>query len=33
METIEDIMFACCIIHNMIVDDEHNVLGLENILA
>jgi hypothetical protein len=33
METIADIMFACCIIHNMILDDEHDVPGLENILA
>ena len=33
METIEDIMFACCILHNMIIDDEHGVSGLENILA
>lgn len=33
METIADIMFACCILHNMILDDEHDVPGLENILA
>ena len=33
MKTIADIMFACCILHNMILDDEHDVLGLENILA
>ena len=33
METIEDIMFACCILHNMIVNDEHDVPKLENILA
>ena len=33
METIEDIMFAYCILHNMIVDDEGDVLVLENILA
>jgi hypothetical protein len=28
MDTIADIMFACCILHNMILDDECNV-GLE----
>ena len=33
METIADIMFACCIFHNMILDDEHDVPGLENILV
>ena len=33
MDTIADIMFACCILHNMIIDDEHDVPGLENILA
>jgi hypothetical protein len=33
METIADIMFTCCILHNMILDDEHDVPGLENILA
>jgi hypothetical protein len=24
MDTIVDIMFACCILHNMILDDEHD---------
>jgi hypothetical protein len=33
METIADFMFTCCILHNMILDDEHDVPGLENILA
>ena len=33
MKTIADIMFACCIFHNMIIDDEHDVPGLENIIA
>jgi hypothetical protein len=28
MDTIADIMFACCILHNMILDDECNT-GLE----
>ena len=30
METIADIMFAYCILYNMIFDDEHDVPGLEN---
>ena len=30
METIVDIIFACCIIHNMILDYEHDVPGLED---
>ena len=34
MDTILDIMFACRILHNMIIDDECDVLpSLENILA
>jgi hypothetical protein len=28
MDTIADIMFVCCILHNMILDDECDV-GLE----
>jgi len=26
-------MFACCILYNMILEDEHDVPGLENILG
>ena len=26
-------MFACCILHNMILDDEHDFPKLENILV
>ena len=33
MDTISDIMFVCCILHNMIIDDERDVPDLENILA
>jgi hypothetical protein len=33
MDTILDVMFACCILHNMIVEDENSVQGLENILV
>ena len=33
MHGISDIMFACCILHNMIFDDERGVQGLENILG
>jgi hypothetical protein len=33
MNIIADIMFACYILHNMILDDEQDVPGLENILA
>jgi hypothetical protein len=33
MDTISDIMFACCILHNMILEDESDVVGLENILG
>lgn len=33
MDTIADIMFACCILHNMVLEEERDVTGLENILA
>ena len=33
MDTIADIMFACCILHNMILEDECDVPGLENVLG
>jgi hypothetical protein len=33
LDTIADIMFACCILHNMIMDDEHDVPGLENVVG
>ena len=33
MEMIENIMFVCCILYNMIVDNERDEPGLENILA
>jgi hypothetical protein len=33
MQGISDIMFACCILHNMIIDDESGVQGLENVLG
>jgi hypothetical protein len=33
MDTISDIMFACCILHNMILEDECDVPGLENIIS
>jgi hypothetical protein len=33
MDTISNIMFACCILHNMIVEDENDVPGLKNILG
>ena len=33
LDTIADIMFVCCILHNMIMDDEHDVHGLENIVG
>ena len=33
MDTISDIMFAYCIFHNMILDDERDVPGLENIIS
>ena len=30
MDTIPDIMFACCILHNMVIEDESS-LGLKNV--
>ncbi len=33
MHGISDIMFACCILYNMILDDESGVHDLENILG
>ena len=33
LDTIADIMFACVIHHNMIMDDEHDVPGLENVVG
>jgi glutathionylspermidine synthase len=32
MAIISDIMFTCCILHNMILEDEENVEGLEDII-
>jgi hypothetical protein len=32
MEVINDIMFTCCILHNMIVEDEKDVEGLEDFI-
>ena len=32
MEVIADIMFACCILHNMILDDERDVEGLDDLI-
>jgi hypothetical protein len=32
MEVIKDIIFTCCILHNMIVEDEEDVEGLEDII-
>ena len=33
MDTIENIIFSCCILYNKIVDNKRDVPGLENILA
>jgi hypothetical protein len=33
MEVINDIMFACCILHNIIVEDEKGVPGLKDIIT
>ena len=33
MDTNSDIMFACCILYNMILEDERDVPGLENIIS
>ena len=33
LDTISDIMFVCCILHNMIMEDECDVPGLENALV
>ena len=33
MDVINDIMFTCCIFHNMILEDEQDVHGLEDIVA
>ena len=33
MDTISNIMFACFIFHNMILEDERDVPGLENIIS
>lgn len=33
MDVISNIIFACCILHNLILEDKCDVLGLENILA
>ena len=33
MQGISDIMFTCCILHNMILDDKNGVQGLENVLG
>ena len=33
MHEISDILFAYCILHNMILDDESDVQGLENVLG
>ena len=32
MEVINDIMMTCCILYNMVVEDEKDVTGFENIL-
>jgi len=33
MEVISNIMFTCCILHNMILEDEEGVEGLEDIIG
>ena len=33
MDTISDIMFACCILHNMTLEDERDISRLENIIS
>lgn len=33
MDTIVDVLFACCILYNMICNDEHDVHGLKNVLG
>jgi hypothetical protein len=33
MDVISDIMFACCILHNMILEDEVDVAGLDDIFG
>ena len=33
MDVITDIMFACCIIHNMIIEDKVEIEGLEDIIS
>ena len=33
MDTISDIVFTYCILHNMILEDDRDVPGLENIIS